>query len=78
MLGIGPSKEDPSFAAWDEQDSMVMSWLWNSMLPEISDTCMFLGSAREIWDAIQQTYSKVNDAAQSMNLRQKFKQPNKE
>ena len=39
LLGTGPKKGDPRFDAWDE-DSMVMSWLWNSILPEISDTFM--------------------------------------
>ena len=48
LLGKGPSKDDPKFVAWDEQDSKVMSWLWISMLPEISDTCMFLGCAKDI------------------------------
>ena len=38
FLGTGPKKGDPKFDAWDEQDSMVISWLWNSMLLEISDT----------------------------------------
>jgi len=48
LLGIGPRKGDPTFEAWDEEDSMVMSWLWNSMLLEISDTVMFLSMAQEI------------------------------
>lgn len=42
---------------------MIMTWLWNSMIPEISDTCMFLTTAKDILDAIQQTYSKARDAA---------------
>ena len=33
------------------------------MTPEISDTCMFLATTKDIWDAIQQTYSKARDAA---------------
>lgn len=51
---------------------MVMSWLWNLMLTRISDTCMFLRYAKEIWDAIQQTYSKVNDAVQIYELKTKI------
>ena len=31
---------DPKFKSWDEEDSMIMAWLWNSMVPEISDTCI--------------------------------------
>ncbi|XP_020249452.1 uncharacterized protein LOC109826836 isoform X2 [Asparagus officinalis] len=51
---------------------MVMSWLWNSMLPEISDTCMFLNTAKEIWEAVKQTYSKVRDAAQIYEIKTKI------
>ena len=42
LLGTGPKKGDPKFEAWDEADSMIMSWLWNSMNPEISDTFMLV------------------------------------
>ena len=63
LLGTGPEKGTAGFEAWDEEDSMIMSWLWNSMTPEISDTCMFLPSAKAIWDTVYQTYSKVHDAA---------------
>ena len=51
LLGTGPKLDDPKFVAWDEEDSMVMSWLWNSMMPEVSDTCMFLTTAKEIWES---------------------------
>jgi hypothetical protein len=72
LLGKGPSTRDSKFDAWDEEYSMVMSWLWNSMLPEISDTCMFLGTARDNWDAVKQTYSKVHDAAQIYEIKTKI------
>jgi hypothetical protein len=48
LIGMGPSKKDLKFIALDEQDSMLMSWLWNSMQSEISDTCMFFETAKEI------------------------------
>ncbi|XP_027180646.1 uncharacterized protein LOC113779297 [Coffea eugenioides] len=72
LLGTGPKKGDPKFAAWDEEDSMVMSWLWNSMLPEISDTCMFLPTAQDIWTTIRQTYSKAGDAALIYEIKTKI------
>ncbi|BAT73096.1 hypothetical protein VIGAN_01055500, partial [Vigna angularis var. angularis] len=61
--------EDPAFAAWDEKDSMIMSWLWDSMEATISDTCMFLNTAKDIWDSINRTYSKANDAAQVYEIK---------
>ena len=63
LLGTGPERDDPRFSAWDEADSMILSWLWNSMTPEVSDTYMFLPTAKEVWDAVRQTYSKAQDAA---------------
>ncbi|KAL5756173.1 hypothetical protein ACOSQ2_020919 [Xanthoceras sorbifolium] len=71
LTGTGPPKEDPRFDAWDEEDSMIMTWLWNSMTPDVNDTCMFLTTAKEIWEFVQQTYSKVKDAAQVYEIRTK-------
>ena len=48
-----------------------MAWLWNSVTPEISDTCMLLAMAKDIWDPIQQTYSKARDAAQVYEVKVK-------
>ncbi|RVW76990.1 hypothetical protein CK203_036868 [Vitis vinifera] len=41
------------------------------MTSEISDTCMFLAPTKDIWDAIQQTYSKARDAAQVYEVKVK-------
>ncbi|KAI9160081.1 hypothetical protein LWI28_004924 [Acer negundo] len=71
LFGTRPAEKDPKFAAWDEEDSMVVSWLWNSMPPDISDTCMFLPTAKDVWESIQQTYSKVKDAAQVYEIKAK-------
>ena len=70
-MGTRPKPGDPRFEAWDEEDSMIMAWLWNYMTPEISDTCMFLAMAKDIWDAIQQMYSKARDAAQVYEVKVK-------
>jgi len=66
-----PFEKDAKFKSWDEEDSMIMAWLWNSMVPEISDTCMFLKSAKKIWEAVEQTYSKAKDAAQIYDVKVK-------
>ena len=63
LLGTGPTKRDPTFEAWDKEDSMIMSWLWDFMDPMISDTYMFLATSKEIQDFIHSTYSKDHDAA---------------
>ena len=70
-MGTRPKLGDPRFEAWDEEDSMIMAWLYNSMAPEISETCMFLATAKDIWDVIQQTYSKARDVAQVYEVKVK-------
>lgn len=41
------------------------------MVLEISDTCMFLKLVKEIWEVVQQTYSKAKDVAQIYNVKVK-------
>ena len=42
------------------------------MIPEISDTVMFLTTGKEIWEAVKITYAKVNDPAQIYEIRNKI------
>ena len=42
---------------------MIMSWLLNSMLPEIGKPFFYLSSAKEEWDAILETHSGKGNAA---------------
>ncbi|KAK4437689.1 hypothetical protein Salat_0102900 [Sesamum alatum] len=72
LIGAAPKSEDPKFATWDEEDSMIMSWLWNSMQPKISGNCMFLTTAQEIWESVRQTYSKMKDAALMYEIKTKI------
>ncbi|KAK3431352.1 hypothetical protein EUGRSUZ_E03230 [Eucalyptus grandis] len=48
LLRTSPQLEDSTFNAWDEADSIVMSWLHDSIDLTLSDTCMFLKIAKEI------------------------------
>ena len=42
LIGPSPAPKDPKFNVQDEEDSMIIFWLCNSMQPKISGTCMFL------------------------------------
>ena len=53
ILGNGPKAGDPRFVAWDEEDSLIMVWPWNSMIPKISDTCLTLSNAQKMWEAVK-------------------------
>ncbi|GMY34460.1 hypothetical protein FCV25MIE_29702 [Fagus crenata] len=62
---------DPSFSTWVEENAMLMSWLLNSMTPDINASFLRLPTAHDIWDAVAQTYFTGNDASQIHELRRK-------
>jgi len=71
-MGDSLYSEDPKFNLWDEEDSMIMSWFWNSMMPEVSGPYMFRTTAKDIWEVVRQTYSKVKDVALIYEIKTKL------
>lgn len=59
-----PFEDDHTFKSSNEEDFMIMAWLWNSTVPKINYTCMFLNSTKVIWIAIEQFYYEAKDVAQ--------------
>jgi len=56
-----PKSTNLALPAWEVEDAQIMSWIWNAMQLEICKNYMFLGSAREIWETVRKTYSKIRD-----------------
>ncbi|KAL0371983.1 UNVERIFIED_CONTAM: hypothetical protein Scaly_0879900 [Sesamum calycinum] len=77
LIEAAPKPKEPNFATWDEEDSMIMSWLWKSMQPEIGGSYMFLTTAQEIWESVCQTYAKMKDAALMYEIKTKYHLVNK-
>ena len=46
--GNPPKRDDSQFESWDDEDSLIMTWLWNCVAPEISRNYMFLPPTRKI------------------------------
>ncbi|TYI04186.1 hypothetical protein ES332_A10G001000v1 [Gossypium tomentosum] len=44
-----PVVNDSTYDQWDSDNSLVMSWLINSMQPRISRTYLLLDSTEKIW-----------------------------
>jgi hypothetical protein len=40
--------DEPSYDKWKAENSMIMSWLLHSMLPEISQGYLFLHTTKEV------------------------------
>ena len=54
-----PAADDPLYATWDAENSVVMTWLVNSMDEDISANYMCYSTAKELWDNVNQMYSDM-------------------
>ncbi|KAL5816220.1 hypothetical protein ACOSQ3_024598 [Xanthoceras sorbifolium] len=67
-ISESPAKEDPAFKQWKTENSMVMSWLINSMTNEIGENFLLYETAREIWKAAKETYSSSDNTAELFGI----------
>lgn len=56
-------EKSPSFKKWKTENNMVMSWLLNTMTPEIGEQFMFYKTALEIWEAARDTFSNQDNTS---------------
>ena len=63
-----PAANDPMFDKWDAENSMVMTWLVNSMEEDISSNYMCYTTAQELWDNVSQMYSDLGNQSQVFEL----------
>ncbi|KAK1587896.1 hypothetical protein Q3G72_018028 [Acer saccharum] len=70
---IAPGKKDPNFKTWKAENSMVMSWLINSINNEISEDFMFYETAKEIRDAVKETYSNNKNTVELFAIKSNIK-----
>lgn len=63
-----PKADDPKFRSWKSENSMVMSWLINSMTNEIGENFLLYGTAREFWEAVRETYSNKENTSELFEI----------
>ena len=51
-----PSEEDPNFLAWDKINTMVLSWIWNSLNPKIHLSILWIEVAVDLWNDLHGRY----------------------
>ena len=55
-----PDATSSTFNNWNRVNSMVISWLLNSLSKDIAESVLFLQTAKEIWSEINQRYDQAN------------------
>lgn len=68
-----PSETDEKFATWEAENSMIMSWLLGSMIPEVSNTFMLHQTAASIWTATKEMFSKRDNISELYELEAQLK-----
>ncbi|XP_054821301.1 uncharacterized protein LOC129320121 [Prosopis cineraria] len=63
------ASDSAALVKWETDNSLVASWLVNSMTPQIRRSFMFLPTARDIWDAVKESYSDGEDGARIYDLK---------
>jgi hypothetical protein len=57
-----PDKEGADYETWDAENSMVMTWLVNSMTEEIGANYLCYATAKDLWESVSQMYSQLSQA----------------
>lgn len=50
----------PDLSIWQKCDSMVISWLFNSLAKELHDSVAYIETAREMWVNLEERFSQGN------------------
>ena len=64
-----PDPKDPAYPTWEYENSLIMSWLVNSMEPTIGKTYLFLSSAQALCESVKEMYSDVGNSAQLFEIK---------
>ncbi|KAF3775439.1 hypothetical protein EJ110_NYTH50401 [Nymphaea thermarum] len=57
---------------WEENDSMVMSWIMNSIQPQIASTITYYTIAKEMWEFLRQTYSQDKNVSKILQAKEEL------
>ena len=55
-----PESNSPMYEQWIRCDSMVVSWLLNFIIPELSEAFLYTGSAEELWTELSERFGQNN------------------
>ena len=63
-----PAVDDATYPTWNAENSIIMTWLVNSIEEDISINYMCYHTIKELWDNINQMYSDLGNQSQVYEL----------
>ncbi|XP_035549022.1 uncharacterized protein LOC118349258 [Juglans regia] len=67
-----PAVDDPNLKTGRSKNSLVIAWLINSMEPAIGKPHLFLPTAKDVWEAVRDMYSDLENSSQIFDLKSKL------
>lgn len=55
-----PNEDGTDLEKWLKADSMVMSWILNSISKNIAESFLYMSSIKELWDELAQKFGESN------------------
>lgn len=55
-----PDPDSPNLLQWIRCDNLVVSWLLNSIVPELSDAFLYANSAKDLWQELSDRFGQSN------------------
>ena len=69
-----PVATNPTYEVWGIENSFVMSWLLQSIQPEISRNYLLFFTKCDIWMVVNRTYSKVGFTSQIFQIKRQIQE----
>ncbi|KAF9612501.1 hypothetical protein IFM89_000423 [Coptis chinensis] len=63
-----PNSNDSTYEDWMASNSMVLTWLWNSMEPKVLTNVQFLPTEKQVWSSLKEMYSQENNLSRIYDL----------
>ncbi|KAF3772731.1 hypothetical protein EJ110_NYTH56924 [Nymphaea thermarum] len=67
-----PINKSEKYMTWEEDDSMVMSWIMNSVQPQIASTITYYTTANEMGEFLRQTYSLDKNVSKILQVEEEL------
>ena len=65
---VALAQDDPNHDEWEAEDTLVKSWLINSMTNQRMSHFAQCGMAKEVWDVVKRSYLDTFDSSQVYEL----------
>ncbi|KAF3774081.1 hypothetical protein EJ110_NYTH48291 [Nymphaea thermarum] len=67
-----PVEKSGKYVSWKGDNNIVMSWIMNSVQPQIASTIAYYTSAKQMWDFLKQTYSNDKNVSKILQVEEEL------